>query len=53
MDHSVTYGTVSYAGAMPVTTDVKPRLRGWLHAGAFPVAVVAAANLARRGARRL
>jgi hemolysin III len=26
---------------MPVTTDVKPRLRGWLHAGAFPVTIAA------------
>lgn len=53
---SVTYGTVGYAGVVSTIKDspsdriaeaasqvlgqVKPRLRGWLHLGAFPLAIV-------------
>src|SRR3954452_6604746 len=47
----VTYGSVDYGGR--VVTDlsastVKPHLRGWLHLGTFPLAVVAGALLTLR-----
>ena len=42
---ALTYGTVGYM----TTITVKPRLRGWLHAGALPVTLIAGFTLVTLG----